>query len=236
MNRETTPPTPPRAAGNTVTVAVWDWPVRIFHWCLVALLVVAVVTVKIGGNAMEWHMRAGMAILALVLFRILWGFFGSRHARFASFVRGPRAVLAYARSVLKPPHDLHVGHNPLGGWSVIAMLLVLLAQATTGLFSNDDIATDGPLVRLVTKETSDAVTSFHRLNVWVIAALVATHLGAIVFHVVALKESLVHAMVSGRKALPPHHADSAAGPTPAVRALVLMAIAALVVWSVVTKP
>ena len=227
-------PAPPPA--GPVAVPVWDWPVRLFHWSIVALLVVAVVTVKIGGNAMEWHMRAGMAVLALVVFRVLWGFAGSRHARFASFVRGPRAVVAYARSIIKPPHEPHVGHNPLGGWSVIAMLVVLLAQATSGLFSNDDIATDGPLARLVTKDTSDAVTSFHRLNVWALAALVAAHVGAVGFHLVALKENLVHAMLTGVKKLPPHHAQSGKEATPTGRALALLALAALAVWWLVKKP
>lgn len=228
--------TPGAARAETVAVPVWDWPVRLFHWSIVILLVVAVVTVKIGGNAMEWHMRAGMAVLTLVVFRILWGFLGSRHARFASFVRGPGAVVAYVRSIAKPPHDLHVGHNPLGGWSVIAMLLVLLAQAGSGLFSNDDIATDGPLARLVSKDTSDAVTSFHRLNVWALAALVVAHVGAVGFHLVALKENLVHAMLSGVKKLPPHHAQSGAGATPNGLALALLALAALAVWWVVKKP
>jgi len=228
--------TPGAARAETVAVPVWDWPVRLFHWSIVILLVVAVVTVKIGGNAMEWHMRAGMAVLALVVFRILWGFLGSRHARFASFLRGPGAVVAYVRSILKPPHDLHVGHNPVGGWSVIAMLLVLLAQAGSGLFSNDDIATDGPLARLVSKDTSDAVTSFHRLNVWALAALVAAHVGAVGFHLVALKENLVHAMLTGVKKLPPHHAQSGTGTTPTGRALALLALVALAVWWLVKKP
>ncbi len=220
----------------TIPVAVWDWPVRAFHWALVALIVAAVVTVKIGGNAMEWHMRAGQAILALVLFRILWGFAGNRHARFSGFVRHPRTVLAYARSVLTRRHEVYVGHNPAGGWSVIALLLVLLAQAASGLFANDDIATDGPLVRLVTKERSDAITSFHRLNIWLLAALVATHIGAVLFHLVVFKENLVRAMVRGRKVLPVEHAKAAAGPTRTLRALVLLALAALAVWWIVRKP
>jgi len=223
------------AVAEPVTVPVWDWPVRLFHWAVVGLVVVAVVTAKIGGNAMEWHMRAGMTILALVLFRILWGLAGSRHARFASFVRGPGAVVAYAKSIARRSHEVHVGHNPLGGWSVIALLAVLLAQATTGMFSNDDIATDGPLVRFVTKDTSDAITSLHHLNLWILAALVAAHVGAVAFHLVALRENLIPPMLSGVKKLPPQHAHAAGGPTPHARALVLLAVAAFAVWWIVKK-
>ena len=115
---------------------------------------------------MDWHIRAGETMLTLVLFRILWGFLGSRHARFASFVRGPRAVLAYARSLLRPAHAQFAGHNPLGGWMVVLLLGALLAQASAGLFANDDIATEGPLARFISKDLSDAISSFHRRNAW----------------------------------------------------------------------
>jgi cytochrome b len=223
-------------AGGEVSVPVWDWPVRLFHWSLVALLVAAVVTAKIGGNAMAWHMRAGMAILTLVLFRILWGFAGSRHARFASFVRGPGAVMAYLRSVLEPPRQFHAGHNPLGGWSVVAMLLVLLAQATSGLFANDDIATDGPLVRLVSKATSDAITWFHHRNFWVLATLATLHVAAVAYHFVALRDDLVRPMITGVKRLPSLHAAEGSGPTPTPRALLLLALAALAVWGGLDAP
>jgi len=127
------------------TIEVWDLPARIVHWAMVVCLVASIVTVKIGGNAMDWHVRSGIAMLILVLFRVLWGFVGTRYARFTGFVRGPSAALEYARSIVSPPHPIHVGHNPLGGWMVILLLAALLVQAGTGLFSNDDIATDGPL-------------------------------------------------------------------------------------------
>src|SRR5205085_10607784 len=103
-----------------------DWPVRVVHWAMTILIVVLVATATIGGNAMEWHMRAGEAMLALVLFRIVWGFAGSRYARFANFLRGPGAVAIYARSLTRPAREVHVGHNPLGGWMVIVLLAGLL--------------------------------------------------------------------------------------------------------------
>src|ERR1700676_4191786 len=103
-------------ATDGVSVRVWDWPVRAVHWAMVALLVMLVVSAKIGGNAWEGHCRFGEEMLAVVLFRVIWGFAGPRHARFASFLRGPRAVMSYVRSLLRPPHHVHIGHNPLGGW------------------------------------------------------------------------------------------------------------------------
>jgi cytochrome b len=225
----------PSTVDTTVTVAVWDWPVRVCHWSIVALVIVAVVTAKIGGNAMVWHMRAGMAILALVLFRLLWGVAGTRHARFTSFVRGPGTVLRYAKSMLTARHERYIGHNPLGGWWVVAMMLVLLAQVTSGLFANDDIATDGPLVRLISKDRSDAITAIHHRNLWVLATLVTLHLAAIAYHLVAVRDNLVRAMITGVKQVPALRAGSEAEPTPTLRALVLLALAAFVVWWIVNR-
>src|SRR5512133_1723758 len=155
-------------------ILVWDLPLRLFHWLLVLLVVVSVVSAKIGGNAMQIHLLSGYAILSLVLFRILWGFLGGAHARFASFVRGPAAVIAYLRALPRHQAGQHLGHNPAGAWSVIVMLIVLLAQAGTGLFSNDDIATEGPLAKLVSKALSDRITGAHHLNVKLLHAPAAS--------------------------------------------------------------
>lgn len=178
---------------------------RVFHWLLVLLVVSQAVTASIGGNAMQWHARGGYAILALVLFRLLWGFFGGTHARFADFVRGPRAVLAYARSLTAGRHsprqtlEPYRGHNPLGGWSVLAMLASLLVQATTGLFANDDVILEGPLARHVSSRASELATKVHDVNAIVLLALVSLHVTAIVFYLVAKKENLVLPMLGGRK-------------------------------------
>ena len=104
------------------SVRTWDLPVRVFHWALVLLVISQLVTASVGGNAMQFHAFGGYAILALVLFRILWGFLGGTHARFRDFVRGPGPVGRYAKSLLRGSHPSHRGHNPLGGWSVLAML------------------------------------------------------------------------------------------------------------------
>lgn len=219
---------------DPIAVHVWDWPVRIVHWAMVLLLIALLTTAKIGDEAMVWHMRAGETMLTLVIFRVVWGFVGSRYARFSSFVRGPRAVISYARSIFAPPHEVHAGHNPLGGWMVIALLLALLFQTATGLFTNDDVLTDGPLVRLITKDLSDTLSSFHRRNAWIVGVLATAHIGAVMFYLIALKENLISPMLHGAKALPATHAIVGVDRNNAKAAILFAACAALV-WWVVTR-
>ena len=191
-------------------VAVWDLPLRLFHWLLVLLVVVSWVSVSIGGNAMQIHVLSGYAVLTLVLFRILWGFVGGRHARFASFVRGPATAIAYLRALRRgEPTQPQLGHNPAGGWSVILMLWVLLVQAGTGLFSNDDIATEGPLAKLVSKALSDRISGIHQLNVKLLYVLIALHLAAVAFYFFRKRENLVKPMFTGFKEGVAHPGDSA---------------------------
>jgi cytochrome b len=223
------------AADETVVVQVWDWPVRLFHWSIVVLAAAAVITAKLGGNAMAWHMRAGFAVLALVLFRVIWGWVGTRHARFANFLRGPGPVIAYLRSTAKGQHPVSVGHNPLGGWSVVALLAVLLIQAATGLFSNDDIATDGPLVKFITKDLSDTFTSIHHLNVRALGGLIGLHVAAVAFHLLVVKENLVRPMLHGKKRLQQSLAAQGVDKVPHTRAVVLLAACAFVVWWTVSR-
>jgi len=211
-------------------VAVWDWPVRVVHWLLVVLVAALLTTGLIGNEMLVWHMRAGQALLALVLFRIVWGFVGSANARFASFVRGPRAVLEYAMSVIRPPHHPHATHNPLGGWMVVALLLVLLAQATTGLFTNDDILYEGPLAKWVDKDLSDSIGTWHRRMWWVVVALASVHIFAVIGYLMHLGEDLVYPMVSGEKVLPTHLHRPQDAEASTTRALVLLALCGLVVW------
>ncbi len=180
-------------------VKVWDLPTRLFHWLLVALVAVSFTTVKIGGNAMLYHQFSGYIILALLLFRMAWGFFGSRSSRFVSFVCSPAAVLRYAAGLLKRGAPRYLGHNPLGAWSILAMLLVLLIQSGTGLFANDDIFTEGPLANLVSKTTSDWLTRIHRLNSDVILILIVIHVMAVIFYLLVKRDNLIAPMVTGFK-------------------------------------
>jgi len=222
-------------AADRVPVRVWDWPVRVAHWAIFALVVVSVATGLVGGNAMEWHLRSGFGILALVLFRILWGFLGSHHARFASFVRGPAAVIAYARSLLKPPPVAYTGHNPLGGWYVVLLLAALLAQAATGLFANDDIATEGPLAKRISDDLSDRFTSLHVIGAWVVVGLASVHIGAAFFYLVAFKENLIRPMVTGVKLVPRRIGEVATRPVTSARAVALLGICTYAVWVLFTE-
>ncbi len=187
----------PKTSGRPIRV--WDLPTRLFHWVLVMLVVASFVSGYIGGVWMRYHMWSGYAILGLLVFRIAWGFVGGRYARFAAFVRGPAAVLRYARSLLQADAPQHLGHNPLGGWSVLAMLISLLIQAVTGLFANDDIITEGPLYPRVSKATSDWLTHIHKLNQQAILVLVCVHVMAVLLYLIIKRENLIQPMFSGHK-------------------------------------
>jgi cytochrome b len=217
-------------------VKIWDVPVRLFHWVLVVLFLFSFLSGKMKGNWMEWHMYSGYAILALVLFRIVWGFAGSTHARFSSFLAGPMAGARYARKLLSKSPAPVAGHNPLGGWMVIILLLSLLTQTATGLFANDDIAIEGPLYKLVSKEVSDRLTTIHYYNFNLLLALVAAHVAAVAFHVLVKKENLVTAMFTGARTF---HPDSEIAParfaSPRL-AIVLFLVAVVAVYLIVKRP
>ncbi len=178
---------------------VWDWPVRLFHWSLVASLAGAYGANKLGASYFALHLFFGYATIALVVFRIVWGFVGTRHARFANFVEGPRGVLRYMSALGRGRETRYPGHNPLGALMVLALLSLLGAQAALGLFGDDEIFNAGPLAALVSKEQSLFFTSLHRKLFYVILAAAALHVGAVVAHVAFKKEPLVHAMVHGAK-------------------------------------
>jgi cytochrome b len=180
-------------------VRIWDLPTRLFHWLLALCVAGSLVSVQLGGNAIAWHFRFGYAILALVLFRVIWGWVGPRYARFASFPPDPAAAIASLRGA---PHD-GAGHNPLGAFSVYALLAALAFQAASGLFANDSIMWDGPLKNLVSSETSDRITTLHRLNRFVLLGLIGLHLAAIAWHALRLRERLVRPMIDGDRRYPP---------------------------------
>lgn len=218
------------------SVRVWDLPVRVFHWLLVVLMTTSVATGLVGGNAMVWHMRSGYAILALVLFRIVWGLVGSTTACFTDFLYSPGRVFAFAKDLFlrRPAH--YPGHNPLGGWMVLVLLLAVLFQAGSGLFANDDVSTEGPLYRYISKDLSDKLTGWHRLNIKVLFGLVALHVVAVIYHWLGRGENLVQAMFTGIRAWP------SGAPVIALRfsslwlALGLFVAAAIAVWLLVSQP
>jgi len=202
-------------------VRLWDLPVRICHWSFVLLIPAMWWTAE--NNEMGWHMRLGLILLVLLVFRVLWGFFGSFTARFASFLRGPGAVIAYFRSS-GGGHAPAIGHNPAGGWSVMALLGAMLLQLGMGLFAGDpyDGAT-GPLNGLVGVMTADSLTEWHESFFWVLVALIALHVVAVLFYLTVKRDNLVRPMITGSRPAPSGIVGMA--PVPAWRAIVCLAIA-----------
>lgn len=224
------PPDHKKHALPSHRVLVWDLPTRLFHWLLVVLVAVSFVTAKMGGTAMQYHEWSGVAILVMVAFRFLWGFWGGTSSRFAAFVRGPRKVFAYARSLPGKTHEPHLGHNPMGGWSILAMLASLFIQAGTGLFATDDILTEGPLFHLVSTNTSQWLTRIHHFNLNILIGLIALHLAAIVLYWLVKRENLVLPMITGRKSW--YEAVDLAVGSPVKALLLAVVTAAVVYWGI----
>ncbi|MFS2138377.1 cytochrome b/b6 domain-containing protein [Duganella sp. Dugasp56] len=185
---------PQIAAPAGKRILVWDLPTRIFHWSLVLAVTVAIVSGEIGGDWMEIHGKAGLAILGLVTFRLVWGFAGSTHARFVNFAPTAGKLRAYLRGRWKGQ-----GHNPLGALSVFALLGLLAVQATTGLFGNDEISFTGPLFALVEEGLANRLTGLHKQLAYVLLGVLALHIVAILVYLVLKKDNLVKPMVTGFK-------------------------------------
>ena len=179
---------------------VWDLPLRLFHWGLAVAVVTNVVTANIG--RMDLHERSGLTVLGLVAFRIVWGYVGGHHARFASFVRMPWTVLAWLRAPADPAVPRQAGHSPLAALSVLGLLAITGFMAVTGMFSTDGILFDGPLAHLA-PERSAEITKIHHLAKLALIALVILHLAAILVYKFGKKVNLTLAMVSGHASEPP---------------------------------
>jgi cytochrome b len=179
---------------------VWDLPTRIFHWLLAFCVISALISGEVGDGALVWHFRLGYCIIALLLFRVVWGFVGGHWSRFKQFFYLPITIIRYLRGERKPEHE--IGHNPLGSLSVWALLFLLGAQVATGLMSDDEIATQGPLVKFISAATSSLATNYHKH--WgkiVIIALLLLHVAAILFYLLKKKQNLITPMLKGDKLL-----------------------------------
>jgi cytochrome b len=225
------PEAPADAAKQTgaPTILVWDLPTRLFHWLAVALIAAAYATWRL--NWMIWHAWAGYALLALVLFRLLWGFFGGETARFKSFIAGPSTALHHLYQILRAAPERGVGHNPAGGWMVLLLIVLMLAQSLTGLYVDNDIADEGPLTELVPAALANAVTALHDHILWdTLLAAIALHILAIAFYA-GKGANLVGPMITGRAttltdARPPRM--TALGRAAVLLAVSMLATAALV--------
>ena len=214
--------------GSTTRLRVWDAPVRLFHWSVAGLFVFSWWSAEEG--RLDWHRISGYAVLTLVLFRIAWGLVGSETARFRNFLRGPSTLLVYLRSLRSKEANYTIGHNPLGGWAIISMLLLLLAQCVLGLFSVDvDGIESGPLAELVSFDAGRLAAETHHLIFYALLALVALHISAISFYGLVKRDNLIGPMITGVKRV----SDAATQPRRAsiLRALALLGAAAGVTYA-----
>lgn len=216
------------------TVLVWDAPTRLFHWMLVFLVALAWTTGEAEGSLFLVHQLAGYGVAALLLFRVIWGFTGSRHSRFGDFVRPWHEVLAHVKNVLRLRPTRTLGHNPLGGWMALLLLLVLAAQVGTGLFASED-GLGGPLAGAVSSGTAHAITELHEGLSGALLGLIGLHVVGVLVESVLTRDNLVRAMITGRKDVLPGEAGAGERSVfaPVWLAALALGTASGIVWMVV---
>ncbi|WP_028227812.1 cytochrome b/b6 domain-containing protein [Paraburkholderia ferrariae] len=207
------------------SVRVWDLPTRLFHWLTVLLVAGCWATQRL--NWMQWHVRLGETLLALVLFRLMWGIAGSETARFRRFVASPWAAWRHLKHLLRREPDVQVGHNPAGAWMVLLLLALLLAETLSGLYDYNDIADEGPLSEFVPPVIANAIAAFHAWGWDVLLGAVVLHVCAIAVYALVKGHNLLKPMLTGRKRLP-EAIRAPARASPWLAALLMAAAAILV--------
>ncbi len=223
--------TGPRVREIRLSMRVWDAPVRLFHWAVVLLIILSYVSIQ--KNWMQIHFLSGYAMLALLLFRLAWGFVGSDTARFGKFLKNPISAFSHLAHFGRREPDTEIGHNAAGGWMVLLLLLVLAVQVGLGLFSTDDVLSDGPLAKYVSHQMSDRLAGWHAFNFYyVILTLIALHILAVLAYWAVRRQNLIRPMITGRKRLPAAtRQPRMASP---VLALAILVLCALIVWTFVS--
>jgi cytochrome b len=182
-------------------IHVWDFPTRAFHWLLVIAIAFQYITVEILDNAIQLHFYGGYVTLGLIIFRLFWGIWGGFHARFVNFLTSPATTYQYAKSLGSQQNSSHLGHNPMGAYSAIAILSIIATQAVSGLFTTDDIFSEGPYYSAVSPFYQDIASWLHHNLFTAIWVFLAFHLGAMLFYKLVKKQVLVKAMITGHKEL-----------------------------------
>lgn len=210
---------------------VWDWPLRLWHWLFAIAVLGAWFTGQWGGfDWRQWHLWFGQSAFGLLIFRIIWGFVGTRHARFGSFLPRPKQLFAYLRTLTRRDAPEHAGHSPLGALAAVVLLTVLTLQATTGLFITDDILYEGPWFVAVSSETADLASRVHHQLAWPIGVLIGLHLVAILTYRLFKGQRLTRAMITGRKSADRVPASASISHSRTVLALVLIVLVAALTW------
>ena len=216
---------------------VWDLPTRLFHWLVVAMVVAAWLIVDEEGWRLTVHTAAGYGLLVALVFRLGWGFVGSTHARFSDFVRPWSAVRDYARQVARREPPRYIGHNPLGGWSVVVLLVALTTIVGSGLITgNREGEPLGPLAHLVSVDIARVAKDVHESTWSILQLLILVHLGGVFTHWALKGENLVRSMWTGDKDVTAGAVGEAGTIAPLWRAIVVAGIAGGVVWAVMSLP
>jgi cytochrome b len=210
---------------------VWDLPLRLWHWALAICVLGSWITAEAGFEWTTTHFYFGYAALTLVLFRLLWALLGTTHARYSNFLASPTQVLAYLKAGASAKAS--VGHNPLGGWAAVVIVLIVGLQAATGLFISDDIFYAGPYNSVVTTNTADWLAGLHHRIFAGIQLLVVAHLAAVAWYTWGRQQSLIQAMVHGKKTLPADAKPQAISDSRGGRALVLLVLCAGIVAALI---
>lgn len=213
-----------------IGVKIWDIWVRLGHWAMAGLFGLSWWSAETG--RMDMHVTSGLAMLALLLFRLAWGFFGSETARFADFLKSPVTAAIYLVQMRHQQRDVELGHNAAGGWMVLVLLALLLFQVGTGLMADDQVLTQGPLASRVPGWTSDLATSLHVLNFDFILAAVVLHVLAVLAYLLLKRHNLIAPMFTGRKLVPASMGPQAPRLAPAWRGTLFLVLAALIAWGI----
>ena len=190
-------------------INVWNPYIRLSHWFMVLLFSGLIITGKAEEDYMQWHFYMGYLLSALLIARVLYGFWGIPVAQFKHFLKGPFSLLRYIKQLISGQKPIYLGHNPLGGVMVLVLLVLLLAQVMTGLVSSDDVFWFGPLYEWVSDEVQTSMAWWHKLSPDILLGLIACHILAVLVHELALKERLLKAMMTGKKHCPEKRVEDA---------------------------
>lgn len=213
---------------------VWDIPVRLFHWLLVICLLGQWLTADVLDDAMDIHFYIGYFTLGLVIFRLMWGFVGTKYAKFNSFVSGPKSMLTYLRSVKSKQHNVSVGHNSVGGLLLPAVIVLVGLQAISGLFTSDDIVYSGPYYDSANADLQEYMQWLHHNIFDILLAIIGLHLIAIGWYLFFLKHNLIRPMFDGKKTVSPKEGIEH---SQLIKATLIMCLVAIFVyWLVAINP
>lgn len=213
---------------------VWDLPVRLFHWILAVCLVIQWFTAEVIEDAMDFHFYLGYFILGLIIFRLLWGFMGTKYARFSSFIAGPKAMFSYLKSLINKSPEETVGHNPVGGLMLPLVLLLVGIQAVTGLFTSNDIVHAGPYYETVSNSLQSTLQWLHHKTFSFLWIFIAVHIIAICWYKFAIKHDLIKPMFHGKKSVTETQAIAHSQLLKAV--ILIVVVAVFVYWLVEINP